>query len=84
MDKQQELRYLKFILQTEQGRRYLYSLIDFYGFYRPSMTGNSQTFYNEGMRNVALKLYGDIGEADPEAFLKMQYETRLLRNKEGK
>lgn len=48
------------------------------------MTGNSQTFYNEGMRNVALKLYGDIGEADPEAFLKMQYETRLLRNKEGK
>lgn len=74
---------LKFILQSEQGRMYLSELLDFCGLYRKSFTGNSETFYNEGMRNVALKLLSDIGQVDPDAYLKMMQETKM-RNEIGK
>jgi hypothetical protein len=79
-------RDLYFVLQTEQGRRYLYDLMDFCGLHRPSMTGNSQTFFNEGMRNVALKLFADIGKADPNAYIKMMSEHKFraeAQNRKG-
>lgn len=68
---------LRVVLQTKEGRRYLYELLDFCGMHRGSFTGNSETFYREGMRNVALKIFADVGRVDPEAYLKMIQETKF-------
>lgn len=68
---------LRTVLQTKEGRRYLYELLDFCGMHRGSFTGNSETFYREGMRNVALKIFADIGRVDGDAYLKMIQETKF-------
>lgn len=79
---------LKFVLQSTQGRNYLYELLDFCGLHRGTFTGNSETFYREGMRNVGIKLFADIGRVDPDAYIKMVQETKfkkeLTKDKEKK
>lgn len=75
-----EIEDLKFILKTEQGRRLLYRYLCECGVYRTSFTGNSTTFYNEGMRNIGLKLLADIEEAMPEAYLLMIKEKGEIQN----
>lgn len=77
-------RDLKFILETEQGRSYLYELLDFCGLYKGSFTGNSETFYREGQRNVGLKIFADIGRVAPEAYIKMMSEIKIKKEKENK
>jgi hypothetical protein len=81
--KSKQMEYdLKVILGTENGRRYLYELIDFCGLYRPSMTGNSQTFFNEGMRNVGMKIMADVTKADANSFIQMMTEHKNRKETE--
>jgi len=77
-------RALLFILQTEQGRMYLHDLMSFCNFYSDCFTGNSETYYKEGMRNVGLKIFADIGKVDPNAYINMLLETKLRKEKEKK
>lgn len=66
---------LKFLLSSKQGRRFLWKQLEFCRVFSTSFTGNSQTFFNEGMRNVGLKLFNDILKAEPESFAVMQREA---------
>ncbi len=66
---------LKFLLSSKQGRRFLWKQLEFCRVFSTSFTGNSQTFFNEGMRNVGLKLFNDILRAEPESFAVMQRES---------
>lgn len=67
---------LTWILADERGRRFLWRLLDRAGVFRTSFTGDSATFFNEGMRNVGLIVQSDIMAADPEAYLAMIQENR--------
>lgn len=71
-----ELSDMAAILATVEGRRIIWRYLDKCGVFRTSMTGNSQTFFNEGMRNVGLMLLTDINEADPAAYVKMMQEGK--------
>lgn len=74
--REQELEDTKWILSTRQGRRFFWKLLTQCHVFETSFTGNSQTFFNEGERNVGLKLISDLNESDPDAYLKMLKESK--------
>ena len=56
------------VLKTDNGKRFLFWLINQTGVFAPCFTGNSSTFYLEGKRSVGLDVYRLLLEADPNAF----------------
>jgi hypothetical protein len=50
----QNVNDLNHLLSTTEGRRFIMWLFKLCGQESTSFTGNSQTYFNEGMRNVAL------------------------------
>lgn len=73
----QELDDVHFILSTPQGRRFFWRLLSMCHMYETSFTGNNlTTCFNEGERNVGLKIQGDIIEAKPDALLQMMTENK--------
>lgn len=75
-NKSNELNDLKYILSTEQGKRFVWKLISRCGLFRTSFTGSSQTFFLEGERNIGLYVLDLIMEADPEAYIKMYMQSK--------
>lgn len=63
------------IMRTPAGRRYVNHLLEFGGVNRTSFTGNSTTFFNEGARNFALKITGDVKAHAAGDYLLMQQEA---------
>lgn len=74
--RERELNDVRFILSSQEGRRFLWRYLEKCKVFETSFTGNSTTFFNEGMRNVGLMLIADINEAEPEAYLKMMNESK--------
>lgn len=64
------------VLNTVRGRRFYWTLLEFCGVFKTSNADEFQIFFNEGMRNVGLKLLADVNEAAPEAYLKMLGESK--------
>jgi hypothetical protein len=73
---EREMDDVKNVLATDSGRRFCWKYLERTGVFRSSFTGNSTTFYNEGMRNIGLMLMADITSADPAAFLLMMQENK--------
>jgi hypothetical protein len=76
VERDEEAADFKWLMSDARGRRFMWRLLGLTGLYRSSFTGNSTTFYNEGMRNVGLMLIADVNELTPEAYLKMIEEQR--------
>jgi hypothetical protein len=66
---------LRTVMGTEQGRRFIWDLLGDAGVYRTSFTGNSETFFNEGKRQIGLAILARITETCPGEYLKMQQEA---------
>jgi hypothetical protein len=64
------------IMNTKQGRRFIWRLLSFCKVFESSFTGNSTTFFNEGMRNVGLMLMADINESCADKYLRMMKEAK--------
>ena len=64
------------VLNSRRGRRFMWELLDFCGVFKTSFADQHQIFYNEGQRNVGLKLLADVNEAAPEAYLLMLREAK--------
>lgn len=71
----QEISDLAVVLSTREGRRFLWRMLGVARLHDRSYTGNSDTFFNEGVRSVALWLQDEIASTQPEAFLQMQTEA---------
>lgn len=67
----------RFVLGDEKGRRVLWHVLSECGVFRLSMTGNSQTFFNEGMRNIGLRLLDRVMTIEPDAFAEMYREAQI-------
>ena len=67
---------LKWILATEQGRRFVWRLLETTGIFKSSFTGSSETYFLEGQRNVGLKLLADVMECEPQAYLNMYIDSK--------
>lgn len=74
--RERELNDLRSVLNTIEGRRFLWRILEFCGLYKTSFTGSSETFFLEGQRNVGIKLITEIIETEPEAYLLMMKEHR--------
>jgi hypothetical protein len=73
--KDMRLNDLASIVNTEEGRRWIYSIIERCHVFQPVMTGNSYTFFNDGMRQVGLMVIAELAGVDPELFGKMYAES---------
>ena len=73
--RRRDLEDMRTILALPAGRRFYWRLLGECGIFKTSFTGNSTTFFNEGMRQVGLKLLGDLAKADPTAYLKIVEES---------
>lgn len=73
--KEQDKEDLKEILLSPGGRRFLWKLLEECGVYKISFTGNSHTFFNEGKRQIGLRLIEDIFDASPNAYTEMRSEA---------
>lgn len=72
-----ELNDLKFILATEQGRRFIWAVLSDCGIYTESADNSgSWTYYKEGKRSIGLKLLSKIMATDPDSYLRMIKESK--------
>lgn len=77
-DKQrrQQLDDIQWLMGHETGRRLMWRLLEVSGVFRTSFTGNSETFFREGRRDVGLRFLADIDEVAAEDYLKMTQEAK--------
>lgn len=74
---QRDIDDLSTILSDIRGRRFLWRYLGECGVFRSSFNNSgSVTAYNEGMRNIGLKILSEIMEADPEAYTLMATESK--------
>jgi hypothetical protein len=71
---EQQQEDIRWLMSSSQGRRFMHRLLDTCGVYRTSFTGNSETYFREGMRNIGLILLADVHSLSPEDFVKMLKE----------
>jgi hypothetical protein len=80
---EQEKKDIKEILSLPAGRRFFWMLLD--GFCRidePVFTGNSKTYYNDGVRGVGILVKKKIKAADIGLWRKMEDEALKRAEKE--
>lgn len=67
----QEAEDFKWLMADKRGRRIIWGLLEKTGMYRSSFTGNSETFFREGQRNVGLMLTALLHEHCAERYATM-------------
>lgn len=72
----QELEDIRALLQLPEGIRFFKRLFTLARIWSTTFTGNSQTFFLEGQRNLGLIIYSDVAEASPEKILSIILEGR--------
>lgn len=77
-ERKRELEDLRWLMGQKPGRRFVWRLLGKAGIFRTSFTGNSTTFFNEGMRNLGLTVLNDINEDHPDLYQVMVTENRRL------
>jgi hypothetical protein len=72
-----ELDDVRTVLANPVGRRFLWRYLSLCGVFTESFSVNEMmTAYNEGRRNIGLKLLADIHESQPDAYLTMMQEAK--------
>ena len=72
---EQEREDTRFVMSTPSGRRFLARLLERSGINRTSFTGNANTYFNEGQRNMGLILQAELVDTDPGLYLTMLQES---------
>jgi hypothetical protein len=71
----QEIEDIKVVLSTRAGRRFIWRHLTNAGIFQTTFTGNSATFFNEGRRDIGLKILAEVNAASPESYLQMMKEA---------
>jgi hypothetical protein len=69
---QNELAYL---MGLPEFRSFVWWVLEQTHIYKTSFTGNSETFFREGERNIGLKVFSRVQEASPESYAAMVKEN---------
>lgn len=75
-ERDRELADIRLVMSSVEGRRFVWRLLEKAGVFRTSFTGNSTTFFNEGMRNMGLMVLGDVHEACASEYIVMMNESK--------
>jgi hypothetical protein len=73
------LGYYATVLATEAGRAVMWDLLCQAGLFESSFSQSSLIYFNEGRRNVGLKLRADLELADESLVEQMEREARARR-----
>ena len=73
-----EVSDLRALMSTPAGRRFMWRLLEKTGLYKSSMTGNSQTFFLEGQRNIGLFLLAQVNDHCLDEYVLMLSENRAV------
>jgi hypothetical protein len=65
----------RWLMGNERGRRVVRRLLETTGVWRSSFTGNSETFFREGARNVGLQVLNLVTTHAPEQLIPTMTET---------
>ena len=74
--RQVEANDIKWLMSTKQGRRVVWRLLSEAGIYRTSFTGNSETFFREGKRQMGLFLVAEVHTHATDAYPLMVQESK--------
>lgn len=74
LKREKQLEELRAICQDRRVRDFIWRLLSTCGPYRQSFTGNSQTFFNEGLRKIGTHLIAELDEADVKIYNQMRLE----------
>lgn len=66
------------LLKTSFGKAVLWAILEEAGLYTPTFTGNSQTYYLEGKRDMGLFVLEMIQDADPTAYARLLLDKQKL------
>lgn len=72
----ERLQGLAQIMQSREGRAWMYEHLATCGAFRSSFTGNSETFFREGERNVSLRVTADLMAHHEETYMLMLQEAK--------
>lgn len=78
-EKRVEVEDIKWFMKSRQGRRVMWRLLERAGVFRSSFTGNNETFFREGMRNVGLMYLAQIHEHCADQYILMVQEHNNAR-----
>lgn len=73
---EQEAADFKWLMSDKRGRRIVWGLLERTGLYKSSFTGNSETFFREGARNVGLQYMALVHEHCADKYNLMVSEQR--------
>lgn len=73
--RENELADVAHVLSSPQGRRFIWRYLALCDRISADNSG-SWTYFNEGERNVAIKIKTEVIEAAPDMFIKMMMESR--------
>lgn len=72
----QEVEDFLYVMRSKQGRRFIWRLLTWAHVFQTSFTGNSETFFREGERNIGVKLINEIHSHCYELYGTMVKEQR--------
>ena len=72
-----------FLMRRAEGRRFIWRLLTWTHVFRSSFTGNSETFFREGERNVGCRLMNEIHTHCPDLYLTMVKEQKNDRRNDS-
>lgn len=72
----EEIDDVKWLMGSKRGRRIVWRWLERTGVFRSSFTGNSETYFREGARNIGLMLMALINEAGPDLYATMVKEQQ--------
>lgn len=72
----QEVEDFLYVMRSKQGRRFIWRLLTWTHVFQTSFTGNSETFFREGERNIGVKLINEIHSHCYELYGTMVKEQR--------
>lgn len=71
IERENQLSAMRDIIESKGGAEFLWRLLSRCRLYETSFTGNSQTFFNEGKREIGLWVLAEIMAADPNAYARL-------------
>lgn len=71
-----ELNDFKWLMSQKRGRRFIWRLLEKTHVFKSSMTGNSQTFFLEGERNIGLQYMSMLNNHCADDYAQMVQEQK--------
>lgn len=78
----QNVEELRYLLKQKEFRNFVWELLSDCKMFETSFTGNSTTFFNEGMRQVGLTVLMQVISVNPDAYVTMIKESQQRDNLE--